>query len=204
VTRLGDLFAASFLKPGGPTQADIELLRGPLNNLDGATGLLSNWMNIDGNMSPDLFTKFAPHSFTTLPPECASLRFDAQSIPDSVLTVPVVNASSTATWAYGVEIDTDNGQILIHGVAGQSVYAFACSWQWASNSSGTRRLRWTDTGANTVEQIRTGIGGGVETLNELFHVRRAKADDTAYDMRVYQDSGGALDGQGIFAMFRIR
>ena len=194
--QLGDLLAIDNPSPG-----DRQRIRLEMNNLQKQVSTLSVLMDSTGNLDPNIFLKHS-RGFSILPLEMASLRFDTQAIGDSSATTPTTLDPSAATWNYGMEIDITNSRIKITGLAKESIYLFCAWWQWAANDTGYRYLEW-----------RTDDGGGVKDTrdapayaiyNSIVHVRRQAAADAYYEVKVWQDSGGNLNGDGLFTAVRLR
>ncbi len=159
-------------------------------------------LDVGGNLKPDALGKT---TFRTLPHECASLRFDTQEISSgTTYQTPAVLDPSGATWNHGFSIDTSNAQILVKRQAKGAVIAFVLWWQWAGNATGRRALQWTDNSGNGVQDFEFSPDATIATFLHVPHVRKAAAADTYYSLKVYQNSGAGLNGDGLLTAWRIR
>lgn len=195
-SQLGDLLALE-----NPSLADRHRIRLEMNKLQQQVSGLSVLMDDTGNLDPNIFLRHS-RGFSILPLEMASLRFDTQAIGTSSATTPTTLDPSNATWNYGMEIDIINSRIKITGLAKESVYLFCAWWQWEANDTGSRYLQWFTDDGGAVKDIRDAPAYAI--YNSLVHVRRQASADAYYEVKVWQDSGGNLDGDGLFTAVRLR
>lgn len=140
-----------------------------------------------------------------LSPPMASLWFSTQSIASSLtLVTPTATAVSGATWNYGLNIDIPNSRVQIPSTPYLSRILFVAWWQWDANVTGTRILQWTDNSGNNVPDRRPALTEpGLGTWCHVTHVRRVASADTWYSIQVAQNSGGALNGDGLFVAMKV-
>ena len=194
--QLGDLLAME-----NPSLGDRHRIRLEMNKLQQQVSGLSVLMDDTGNLDPNIFLQHS-RGFSILPLECASLRFDTQTISDDTATVPTTLDPSAATWGHGMEIDTTNSRIKITGLPKESVYLFSMWWQWEANDTGLRYLQWFTDDGGSAKDIRDAPAYAI--YNSLVHVRTQATTDAYYEVKVLQDSGGNLDGDGLFTAVRVR
>jgi hypothetical protein len=83
------------------------------------------------------------------------------------------------------------------------VLLFTCWWEWANDAGGSLRwLKWLDNSGNGVVDLATEVSGW--GFNGITHIRRIASADTWYSMQVQHDKGTDLNGNGLFAVTRIR
>mgnify|MGYP001577337383 CR=1 FL=1 len=174
--------------------------------IDQVNSKLASILDLSGGLNPDIFVQ-AGHPFTMLPHECASVRFGTQTIATGTVyaTPTAASTSNAASYGFGMNIDTTNATISILGQPGESIIGFTLWWQWAANSSGTRAMQWREVNAgNAVQDLIFSNSASLVTYNHITHVRRVALVDTTYDLQVYQNSGGNLNGDGLLTAYRIR
>ena len=201
--RFGDILKDMAVRSGLPqSEAEYARLRG--NAIDAAANILP--MIADG--AGLRATVFEGREFTVFPSMAASLRFSAQTIATSTAySVPSVDTASAATWTYGIVLDTANARINVPGMPGESLLLFTLWWRWdpeaASGANGRRALQWTDNSGNSVEDVRPALADQ-NNYCHVSHVRRMASADTWYQLKIWQNSGGNLVGDGLFTVFRMR
>jgi len=183
---------------------ELDQLRVRMNFIEATASGAGEVMSSQGaGLSPTVFRNSG--AFSMLPHETASIRFDTQNIANNSLDSPVPLASGAATWAYGFSIDTSTGLISIRGIPNDSVYLFAIWWQWAANTTGYRRIQWYESGAgNAVNDYQDAWSATEPIYSHIVHVRRQAGTDASYGIKVFQDSGGDLAGDGVFTATRLR
>ena len=204
--QIGDLFAK--LASGQSLSApEIEQLRLQMNLQQGVTSQMAALLTPSGDLDPNIFSHHSGF-FSTLPHECASLRFDTQSIDNNSLTTPVAlveSPTNKATWNYGMNIDVSNSKILFSGIPGQSIVAAYSWWLWAADTNNQRELTLNTTGGGAVTDRREAYTrGGIGTMNMSFNLRRMAAGESDFNIQVYQNSGGGLNGDGLLVVARLR
>ncbi len=182
---------------------DLQRMRDLGNALSGPR---NTWARSDGTIDPNFFSRFGPGGgFTILPHECASLKFNSQSIDNNSLTTPATDGNSAATWNNGMKIDVANSKILFAGIPGESIVAAFSWWQWAANATNQRELTLNTTGGGSTHDRREAYTrGGIGTYNFAFNIRRMAAGESDFNIQVYQNSGGGLNGDGLLVVLRIR
>jgi hypothetical protein len=184
----------------GVSPADAEALRLKGNDAEDAADSLKLIGDVAG-LKPQVFEG---KEFTIFPCAAASLRFSAQTIGSgTTYAVPTVDTTSLATWTYGVVLDTANARVQVPGLPGDSLLLFVLWWRWDPNATNRRALQWTDNSGNNVEDNIAAFA----TYNNychITHVRRMASADTWYQLQVWQNSGGDLDGDGLLTVFRMR
>ena len=144
----------------------------------------------------------------SLPHEAASLRFSSQSINDDTLTTPTAAAiTNGATWTFGMNLDIGNSKILFSGVPGESVVAAFSWWQWqdSADPDGHRYIKLNTTGGGATQDLRPATNhASLNTYNFAFNVRKMAAGESDFNIQVRQDSGGAINGDGLLVVVRLR
>lgn len=200
--QIGDVLAKWALARNPLTRGEIEDLRLGMNRLQLAASRLDAVSTPTGGLDHDIFRNSG--EFSVLPIPCASLCFTTQEIATgTTYGVPAVNATSAATWKYGVTVDTTNAKLQVSGTPGESILMFVLWWRWDANATNHRGLKWTDNSGNSVEDVRAGFATYNNYLH-IAHVRRMVSADTWYQLQVWQNSGGNLNGDGLFTVFRLR
>ena len=199
--QIGDLFAK--LGQGQTLSVgEIETLRLEMNRLQQNAGRLDAISAPTGGLDPNVFRNSG--EFSVFPMPVASMRYDTQAIATGTsYAAPTVLTPSAATWYHGVVIDTANAKLQVTGQPGQSVLLFVLWWSWTADATGNRALRWTDNSGNEIGDIRAG-NANFQNYLHVSHVRKMASADTWYQLQVWQNSGGNLNGDGLFCVFRLR
>lgn len=123
------------------------------------------------------------------PPACAAFAAAAQSVPNNTDTV--LNAGSEDYDNDGMHSTAVNTSRITVQKAGR--YRFEARIQFAAGAGNRRLTTFRINGASSVNgDQRSGVGGGFSTFISTFMTRVCIAGDYV-EMRVLQDTGGALD-----------
>ena len=195
---LGELFD-KLGRDAGLSVGDRLALRQKGNNLE--TQLAYNQPGLA--RLPFFYTEGA--EFEVLPHDMASLRFASQAISTGTTFQDLtVSDPSGATWSKGLSIDVSNGVINVSGVPIGAVISFTMWMQFDANSTGVRALQWRDNSGNSTQGYEFGPSSAHPTYINLGHKRQVVKADTSYKIQVFQDSGGDLNGAGLFVAERIK
>lgn len=122
-------------------------------------------------------------------PFCDVTHNANQSISDATPTILAFNTETSDTTAMH-DTAVNNSRIT---VATAGVYALHANVQWAANAVGHRTLELYLNGTTVIESLTDdATGGGHDTNQQIVSHRRLAANDYI-EVRVTQDSGGALN-----------
>ena len=205
---IGDLIAKWANGRNALLRGEIEELRLKMNRIEAAASRLDTLSAPTMGLDPNIFRNSG--GFSVLPHPCAILyKSAAQSIPNATWTSPTtwLDFSDPAVRAFDMKVDTTAGYIYSRGIPGDTVIQFTASALFASNATGTRSIALTMSDGGGTGHSVPGVGflAGVLNTVQVTHVRVIKADNAYNYLQVYQNSGGALDLQGlIFTATRLR
>lgn len=135
---------------------------------------------------------------------------DAQSIPNDAWTYVDFKFSSGGTWALGLEIEdghddtTGIDKIWVREIPAETICFFTMECYWAQNATGIRGMQWVAGDGSAATYLMPAISGDGTAFSAI-HWRRQVITDEWYSMKVYQNSGAALDLNFMnFGAWRIR
>lgn len=198
------MLIAKSIENGKLDDFDRDQLQLYLNPLD----TTRNWIKQASSTPHFQHMEFGSARGDILPHECASLRFSTQSIADGTtpLTPTAADTSNAATWSNGMKLDVSNSKILFAGIPGQSIVGAFSWWLWSDASqTGDRHLLLNTTGGGSTKKTEAGLNHASEgTAQYVFNVRRMAAGEDDFNIQVWQDSGGAINGEGLLVVMRLR
>jgi len=209
---IGDLIAKWANGRNALLRGEVEELRLKLNRIEAAASRLDTLSAPMGGLDPNIFGNRG--GFSVLPHEGASMYFDTQAIATSATNPvrPVVLTTAAATWSRGFYVDNATSRIYVTGLGGEAVLLFVAWWGHAYAGSlaaaARRELAWAVNatpldGALSDRRAEYPYSGYV-TTNYFVHVRKQAATDSFYEIGILQNSGGNLNGSGLFTCCRIR